>query len=302
MYHSQLRSFHAVAVHGGFSNAARELNLSQPTISDQVRKLEDWFNVRLFERRKRSVVPTELGARLFEITRRMFELENEAVELLSESHALRTGSLRVAADGAPHLVGLVGRFRKAYPGISVSLSVANGDEVFARLLNFEADVVVLAEVPEDERLETFTLRTDPLVAFVSTEHPWASRSGITLRELTTEPIVMRERGSLTRATLEDELQRLGCSYEIAMEADRREVAREAVAAGIGIGVVLRPEFGFDTRLKALELIDCERQLTESLVCLKERLQLRTVAAFWEIATGSGLPEAGEARPVDAASL
>ena len=65
MYHSQLRSFHAVAVHGGFSSAARQLNLSQPTISDQVRKLEDWFNVRLFERRKRSVVPTELGARLF---------------------------------------------------------------------------------------------------------------------------------------------------------------------------------------------------------------------------------------------
>ncbi len=283
MYHSQLRSFHAVVVHGGFSSAARQLNLSQPTISDQVRKLEDWFNVRLFERRKRSVVPTDLGARLFEVTRRMFELEKEAIELLSESRALRTGSLRVAADAPPHLVDLIGRFRQAYPGISISLSIGNSDEVLAKLLDFEADIAVLAQVPDDDRLEHITLRSDPLVAFVNGDHPWAARSEITLGELATEPLVMRESGSITRAILEEELARLGLACEIAMEADRREAAREAVAAGIGVGVVSRPEFGFDNRLRALELSDCGRCMTESLVCLKERLQLRTVAAFWEIA-------------------
>lgn len=285
MYHAQLRSFHAVMLHGGFSSAARQLNLSQPTVSDQVRQLESWFDVRLFERRKRSVVPTELGTRLYEVTRRLFELEAEAVELLSESRALRTGSLRVAADAPTHLVDLIGRFRRAYPGVSVSLSVGNSDEVRVKLLEFEADVAALAEAPEDDRFERLTLRRDPLVAFVNADHPWAARGRISLAELAREPLVMREPGSSTRAILEQELARLGLTPRIAMEADRREAAREAVAAGIGVGVVSRAELGFDTRLTAIELSDCRRDMTECLVCLRERLQLRTVAAFWEIATG-----------------
>ena len=175
-------------------------------------------------------------------------------------------------------------FRQAYPGISISLSIGNRDEVLGKLFEFEADVAVLAEVPDDDRLRHVPLRSDPLVAFVNAEHRWAGRHRITLAELSGEPLVMREQGSTTRATLEEEFARLGLAFEIAMEADRREAAREAVAAGIGVGVVSRPEFGFDRRLVALELADCERDMTESLVCLKERLQLRTVAAFWEIAT------------------
>jgi DNA-binding transcriptional LysR family regulator len=69
-----------------------------------------------------------------------------------------------------------------------------------------------------------------------------------------------------------------------MEAEGREAAREAVAAGIGVGIVSRPEFGHDRRLQALDLVDCDRTMTESLVCLKERANLRAIEAFWTAAT------------------
>lgn len=284
MYYYQLRAFHAVATYGGFSKAARKLNISQPAISDQVRKLEGWFNIRLFERKRRSVVPTELGNRLYELTKRMFELEKEAVELLSESEALKTGSLRLAADAPLHSVNLIGAFREAYPGISITLSIGNADEVLSQLHEFNADIAVLADVPPDPQLQTLPLRTDPLVAFVNASHPWANRKKITLKELCSEPLVMRERGSKTRMTLERELLTKQLTYEIALEADGRAAAREAVAAGIGVGVVSQAEFGFDTRLRALKLSDSNGAMTENLVCLKERAKLRTVAAFWEIAT------------------
>jgi len=143
---------------------------------------------------------------------------------------------------------------------------------------------VLARVPQDDRLWHITLRSDPLIAFVSRKHPWAARRKISLRRLSSEPLIMRERGSITRATIEEEFARLGISYTVAMEADRREAAREAVAAGIGVGIVSVPDFGYDNRLKALELTDSKAKITESLVCLKERVRLRTVAAFLEIAT------------------
>lgn len=284
MYYYQLRAFHAVASYGGFSKAARKLNISQPAISDQVRKLEGWFNIRLFERKRRSVVPTELGERLFELTKRMFELEKEAVELLSESEALKTGSLRLAADAPLHSVNLIGAFREAYPGISITLSIGNADEVLSQLYEFNADIAVLAEVPHDEHLQTLPLRTDPLVAFVNASHPWANRKMISLKELCSEPLVMRERGSKTRMTLERELKALDLDYDIAIEADGRAAAREAVAAGIGVGVVSQAEFGFDTRLRSLALTDSTGTMTENLVCLKERAKLRAVAAFWDIAT------------------
>ncbi len=283
MYYYQLRAFHAVATYGGFSKAARQLNISQPAISDQVRKLEGWFNIRLFERKRRSVVPTELGFRLFELTKRMFELEKEAMELLSESEALRTGSLRMAADAPLHSVNLIGAFRKAYPGISIKLSIGNGDEVLSALYEFNADIAVLADVPEDDQFQIIPLRTDPLVAFVDNSHPWADRKKITLKELCTSPLVMREAGSKTRMLLENELSERQIDYEIALEAEGPAAAREAVAAGIGVGVVSQADFGFDIRLKSLTLSDCDCTMTENLVCLKERAKLRTVAAFWEIA-------------------
>ncbi len=287
MYYYQLRAFHAVATFGGFSKAARQLNISQPAISDQVRKLEGWFNIRLFERKRRSVVPTELGLRLFELTKRMFELEQEAVELLSESEALRTGSLRIAADAPLHSVNLIGSFRETYPGISISLSTGNADEVLERLFDFNADIGVLADVPDNDHLQSLPLRTDALVAFVGASHPWASRESITLEELCSEPMVMRETGSKTRMIIEQEILARGLAYDIALEAEGRATAREAVAAGIGVGVVSESEFGFDTRLRALTLSDCDSTMTENLVCLKERAKLRTVAAFWDIATSHG---------------
>jgi len=284
MYYYQLRAFHAVATYGGFSKAARKLNISQPAISDQVRKLEGWFNIRLFERKRRSVVPTELGLRLFELTKRMFELENEAVELLSESEALRTGSLRMAADAPLHSVNLIGAFRDAYPGISLKFSIGNADDVLSWLYDFNADVAVLVDVPDDPRLQSMPLRTDPLVAFVPKSHRWAKRRTITLKELCSEPLVMREQGSKTRLTFEQELEEKQISIEIALEAEGRAAAREAVAAGIGAGVVSKADFGFDSRLMAITLSDSNASMTENLVCLKERAKLRTVAAFWELAT------------------
>ena len=218
--------------------------------------------------------------RLFELTKRMFEQEKEAMELLSESEALRTGSLRMAADTPLHSVNLIGAFREAYPGISITLSIGNADEVLARLFDFNADIAVLADVPHNDQLQSLPLRTDPLVAFVNTSHPWADRKTITLKELCTEPMVMREVGSKTRMTLENELKALDLSYDMALEAEGRATAREAVAAGIGVGVVSESEFGFDTRLRALTLSDSHGTMTENLVCLKERAKLRAVAAFF----------------------
>ena len=112
MRYVQLRAFHNVAISGGFSKAADALGLTQPAVSDQVRKLEEEYQIILFHRNKRQVSLTDTGSRLLEITRRMFDTESQAMEYLSEARDLRTGTLRIIADSALHLLHLLPIFRQ----------------------------------------------------------------------------------------------------------------------------------------------------------------------------------------------
>ncbi len=285
MYYSQLRAFHAVAAHGGFTNAADHLGLTQPTLSDQVKRLEHDFDVLLVNRVRKRTTLTATGQRLFEITDAMLDMENRAVELLAESQALRVGHLAIAADAPFHILRVIGEFRRRYPGISVSVNLGNSEAVMAQLLDYRADIGVLANVPDDPRLRTKTLRDDPLVAVTPTNHAWAKRKAVPFEALAKENLVLRERGSSTRQLIEDEFHRRGMELNAVIEMEGRESVHEAVAAGIGVGFVSKPEFGYDTRLAMVDLKDCDLRMRESMVCLEARFATRAVAAFWEVDAG-----------------
>lgn len=281
MYYSQFRAFHAVATQGGFSKAALFLGLTQPALSDQVKKLELRFNILLFHRHKRVVRLTPLGEQLLEITHKFFQLEAQAIDLLSAHQTLEKGHLSIAADTPLHVIPLIGKFKKSYEGISVSMRIGNADQIISGLLDFSYDLGIVADMPADDRFNILTLCEDPLVAFVSKNHPFARYDSITLKELSKSPLIMREPGSRTRNHTEEEFQKANLPMNVVMEVQGRETAREAVAAEIGVGIVSEPEFGHDSRLKALKLTDCNATMTESLVCLKEKRKLKAIAAFYE---------------------
>jgi len=253
MRYVQLRAFHNVAVCGGFSRAAEALFLTQPAVSDQVRKLEEEYDVLLFNRNKKQVTLTQAGHQLLEITRRMFDTEQQALDLLSESRALRAGTLRIVADA------------------------------ITSLYSYEADIGVLGEIPESREFDIVKLNSTPIIAFASTEHPIACRSNVSLEELAGQPLVMRERGSKTRQKLEDFAAAAGVALKPAIEAEGREAVREIVAAGAGVGFVSAAEFGRDGRLAPIEIIGAEMLMDEALICLKERSGGKLVRAFFEIA-------------------
>ncbi len=282
----QLRAFHAVARAGSFTGAAALLGVSQPAVTIQVKALEEAHGASLFDRRGRRVAPTELGRALMEVTRRLFSLEEEARELLDAARELAHGHLRVGADAPMHVIALLARFRRRYPGVRVSLSIGNSSEVLRRLFDLRSDVAVVAEVPADPRLHAVAAARHRLVAFVPKGHPWARRKGIRLAELDGQPMVLREPGSSTRRSFEAAAAEAGISPEVAMEIESREAVREAVAAGLGVGVVAEAEFGNDQRLRALPFTDAVLENTEYLVCLEDRRQLRLVQAVLALAAGT----------------
>lgn len=278
---SQLRAFHLVAQEGGFSAAAQSAMVSQPTISSQVRQLEEEYKVRLFERRARSVDLTEMGQALYAITTRLFAAEAEAGSLLSGAKALVRGHLRIAADSAYHVMPALAALRRRHEGIRFSLRIGNSADVLQQVLDFNADIGVMAKLVSDPRLHAVEIRRDRLVLFVPVSHDWARKKRMTLRELDGHDVVVRERGSVTREVFENALARAGATPATLTDVQTREGVREAVAAGFGIGVVFRSEFGTDLRFHPIAIADADIEVSEYAVCLQDSLRLAPVRAFMD---------------------
>ncbi|MFC3325119.1 LysR substrate-binding domain-containing protein [Mesorhizobium cantuariense] len=283
MRYVQLRAFHQVAISGGFSRAAEALFLTQPAISDQVRKLEEEYDVLLFNRNKKQVTLTHSGQKLLEITHRMFDTEQQALELLTESRALRSGTLRIVADAAHHLLHILGSFRARYPGVQVSVRAGNTETVISSLYSYDADIGVLGEVPTGRDFEVLKLNSTPIIAFASVDHPLAAKASLTLKQLAQESLVMRERGSKTRQKLEDLAAASKIELRPVIEAEGREAVREIVASGAGIGFVSAAEFGQDSRLVPITIDGPETLMDEALICLRERSGGKLVRAFLDMA-------------------
>lgn len=280
---TQLRAFHVVAQEKSFTKAANAAHVSQPTLSGQVKALEETYRVRLFERRGRGVQLTELGQNLHALTLRLFALEGEAQALLAGTRALQRGHLRIAADSAYQAIPIVARLKAQYAGLSFALSIGNSAAVLQQLLDYEADVAVMAKLTSDPRLHTLPFRRDRLVLFVPRAHPWGTRKRIKLAELKDQDLVLRERGSITREVFEETLAGAAIKPATIIEIQTREGVREAVAAGFGLGVVFESEFGDDARFQALHVADADLGVAEYVLCLQERRRLALVRAFFDVA-------------------
>lgn len=279
----QLRAFHHVAICGGFSRAAEELFLTQPAISDQVRKLEEEYDILLFNRQRKQVTLTPAGEQLLAITRRLFDVQQQALDLLSESRALRAGTLRIVADSAHHLLGIFGTFRARHPQVTIRVDAGNTETVIQSLYSYEADVGVLGEIPPGRDFEIVTLNSTPVHAFVAAGHPVASKTQLDFAELSGLPLILRERGSKTRRKLEEGAAAAGITLSPAIEAEGREAVREIVASGAGVGFVSAAEFGQDTRLVPIPIAGPPMLMDEALICLKDRSQGKLVRAFIDCA-------------------
>lgn len=282
MNHAQLRAFHAVANSGGFTRAAAALHVTQPTLSGQVRALEESYGVKLFDRRGRKVTPTELGRELLDLTRRLFALEDEVEHMLSAARGLAKGHLRIGADAPYHVTGALTTFTQRYPGIRLSLAVGNSAQLARDLLEHKIDVAVLANIGGDPRFFAKALGRDRLVAFVAKTHQLARRRRLDLVELARQRLVLREQGSATRRIFETAMARRGLELGEVLDMSSREAVRETVAAGLGIGVVSASEFGNDPRLAPIQLTGEDLAMTEYAVCLGEKRNLRLVRAFLEV--------------------
>jgi aminoethylphosphonate catabolism LysR family transcriptional regulator len=279
MRYSQLKAFHSVATHGGFSKAAGAVFITQPALSEHVRRLEQEHDVLLFTRGRNRVRLTPEGEQLFVLTKRLFEVEREVGDFLSASRAVVDGTLRMIIDSVTHITDYLTPFLDRYPNVYISIRTGNTEEMLNELRAYNAEIGIVGDLDVSGDFETIALGSSPIVAIAARDSEFSERPSLGFAELASLPLVFREPGSKTRQKIEEEAARRNVKLTPAIETEGREAMRDLVAGGLGVGFISASEFGSDSRLVSVALEDADIRMSESLVFLSQRKHLRVIRAF-----------------------
>ena len=278
-----LRTFVTVADTGSFSNTAKLLEVSQPTVSLQIANIEETFGVILFHRRPKpelTAIGREICNRARIILGRFSELETS----LDQLKLLERGQLTIGIS-APRLgLSLLAEFMRAFPSVAVRTVSGNSDDLLGQLEQNRIDAAVVALL---DPIDTFayTLVEDiHLCAWLPVNHPLVDREFMSLADVVDLPLVMRETGSVTRRLFERACAREGLTPQVRLQVHSRESVREAVAAGIAAGVVFNSEANSDSRVTSVPITP---RITAGtyVVYLKEMSDLPTVKGLLDLVAG-----------------
>jgi len=242
MLSQSMRVFAAVASRLSFSQAARELSLSQPGVSFHIKALEREYDTSLFERVGKRLYLTDAGRTLALYVQRMALIEDEAQIALRELKGLESGRLVVGASatiGIYLLPEVVGEFRKRHPGVKVSLRVGNKRHTVERIVQNELDFGLVAGPVTEPSLITEPYVDDELVMIVSPAHRFAGEPLVYPGELRREMFLVREPGSGTQELMEERLTHLGIRPADTMQLGSTEAVKQAVAVNLGISIASR---------------------------------------------------------------
>ncbi|HUN84961.1 MAG TPA: LysR substrate-binding domain-containing protein [Terracidiphilus sp.] len=256
--------FRTVAEQCSFRKAAEELYLTQPAVSLQIKALEEDLGVQLFDRTGSRIALTDAGATLLGYARQVNSLLTEAeqrVASLSGDHAghLALGASTTIAQYV--LPRLLGDFRREHPRVQPTLISGNTEQIVSAIVQQQIAVGLIEGPAHSRDVKTEPFLADELVLIVPSAHEWAERGSVACQELTTIPLLMRERGSGTRRIIELAFEHhhiKRASLQIAMELDSTEAIKSAVEAGLGAGFVSRWAIAKDLRVgRSFNIVEIE---------------------------------------------
>lgn len=274
MIWTQLRAFAAVAAEESVTRAARALNVSQPTLSAQIKALEETYGVRLFDRVGRGVALTALGRDLAAVTNRLSGLQQEAEALLSGARDLTRGRLTLGADSPHTVMRMMARMQTRHPNVIVTVSMGNQDAILNSLRDYRIDAALLTDVPIDDTLYAHPVQSSPFILISKQE----TSKTISLKDLAGRPMILREKPSKTRSLFEQAVAKNEVELGPCLEVESREAVRQAVLAGLGDAVVIEAEHEPHPDLFVRQ-IRPKIEATEYVACLADRRRLANIKAF-----------------------
>ncbi|WP_404995155.1 LysR substrate-binding domain-containing protein [Cupriavidus pauculus] len=274
-----LMTFYEVARQGSITTAARQLRVSQPTVTGRIRQLEDLYGVELFHRRAGRVDLSDVGVALMPLAEQITQQESNADFLLRNAGNLSFGNLRIGATGPYYILRSVAAFRQRYPAIEISIQIGNSKQMIDALYEYRIDAAVSSHALGDSRLHRVMLAADPMVLVVHPAHPLARRVHVDVAELSGCHLLVREQGSMTREATESALHAVGAELPAHTVIGSREAICEAIRHNLGASVMPAGEVPHDPALAVVRFANDAPVIHEYLYCLKTRCNTRLVGAL-----------------------
>jgi len=253
----QLEVFSAVARNESFTKAAEVLHLSQPGVSMQIKQLEGSIGLRLFEQVGKKIYLTDAGREMFVYSQSISHMLDEAESVVEQLKGMRSGKLAISvATTASHFATrLLAAFAKKHEDITISLDITNRESLRLQLDQNERDLVIMGQPPKGLDVDAEVIMKNPLVMIAPAGHPLVKEKNIPLSHFAHEHFVVRERGSGTRGAIERFFEEHGVSFNTGIEMTSNEAIKQAVEAGLGLGIVSIHTLELELETKRLQILD-----------------------------------------------
>lgn len=255
----QLQVFEKVASHLNYSRAAEELYLSQPAVSMQIKQLEGHIGLPLFEQMGKKIFLTEAGRELFHYARSIAQQLAEMESVFDEMKGVGQGKLTLSVVNTANYFTpqLLATFCQRHPNINIILQVANRDAVLKQLADNNTDLAIMGQPPDGLDIEAVRFMDNPLVVIASPSHPLAQLSQISFAQLADQNFLSREKGSGTRSAMERVFAQHNIQPHISMEMETNEAIKQAVQAGMGLGILSLHSIELELETKRLVMLNVE---------------------------------------------
>jgi DNA-binding transcriptional LysR family regulator len=260
---NQLRVFCAVVEKKSFSRASEAVFLSQPTVSLQIRSLEQELGTRLLDRQGKEVSVTGSGKLLYGYARKILQIADEAGQAIAQLKGLIMGEIIIGASTIPGeyiLPGTLAEFKGKYPGIEINLAISDTKEIIRRVLDHEVEIGFVGQREKSEKLEFHGFSTEKLVLIAPMSPPWLPHDQITVEELRKVPFIIRESGSGTRSSIERKLHEFGVKetdFNIVMRVGSTAAVKKAVESGAGVSIISERAIENEIKLGLLKKVPIE---------------------------------------------
>ena len=238
------KAFCLVVENGSISQAARQLFISQPAVTRQIRALEEYYGVSLFDRSGGRMQPTEAGERLYPYIKAIIEDHERAREAVSQlmgeyrTHVSIGATLTIGEYLLPRLLRAL---KKHAPELKLTIQIDNTQHILESLVEHSIDLALVEGKVDDDGFRVQSFANDELILVCSKDHPWSNRDMITPEELVEERLILREPGSGTRMIVENELEKLGILERISnyLEVGSTQAIKGLVESGLGVAFLSR---------------------------------------------------------------
>ncbi|MBM4349320.1 MAG: LysR family transcriptional regulator [Deltaproteobacteria bacterium] len=256
----QLEAFYLVVRRGSCTRAAEELNVTQPAVTIQIKSLEKSLNMKLLEFLGRKVQLSEAGELLYQYAEKIFDLVGDADEKMKDFKKLMRGTLRIGTtkNYARYLMpSLLPTFQRKFPRIKVILDEGNSEELARSVLEGKNELAFISQLNLDRSIKHLFFSTVEFVLVASPEHRFSKRQSISIRELNGEPVILREKGSGSRAAILRKFQEYGIWPSVILEASSLDFIMGYVKQNRGVSFMFEPDIKEELERGTLKVIPIE---------------------------------------------